>query len=455
MAPSCEYTLPKHVGCLMLPSELVRRLPPAVDVPARLSFVMDQLPDEAPVPATYRRHRANCLRIEGGWAQVRRALDVSPGSRVWLQLRPAEGRIHVKAVSGPADGTGAALGGDRAAAADSGIDAAEDYSDSEVEDGAGDEGGAAVAGPTMTPAAVHAKGAAAQQTAATAPQGLPTMDFTLSPSGARRVLTPAALLHQLAARNLAVPARLAALLPQLPAEAPIPLQFTRECNCLRLGGGWSKVTRALDLRPGDRVRLQLDAMAGHLHVSKVHRDHGRDDGGGGQAAEAAGAAAQSPAVPFHGDSGGSSDRDGAQAAWPPDRQGDAPAAEAARQQGPQDEEAGGSGSAIGIMGQEAAASQPAAAGMAANSNSGDTAGQQWHAARMKRSPDVEETGGNTGGEHSGGGQHAIETVAAQAASQQGAEGVANGSSGHAEVEGAHDEAGEAGTADDVEPMFWE
>lgn len=64
MTPSCEYTLPKSVRRLMLPAVLLRRLPPGVDVPAELSFVMDQLPHEAPVPATYRRRGANCLRIQ-------------------------------------------------------------------------------------------------------------------------------------------------------------------------------------------------------------------------------------------------------------------------------------------------------------------------------------------------------------------------------------------------------
>lgn len=103
---------------------------------------------------------------------MRRALDLDTGSRVWLQLRPAEGHIHIRVLAGPADRAGAVSGGDPAAAADSGVDASDDYSDSGAEGGDGDEGGAAAAGPAAMPAAVQAGGAAVRQAAAAAPQVL-------------------------------------------------------------------------------------------------------------------------------------------------------------------------------------------------------------------------------------------------------------------------------------------
>lgn len=55
-----------------------------VDVPARLSFVMDQLPDEAPAPATYTRPRANCLRIEvSPRCRTIRVVLITPRAACW------------------------------------------------------------------------------------------------------------------------------------------------------------------------------------------------------------------------------------------------------------------------------------------------------------------------------------------------------------------------------------
>lgn len=83
-----------------------------------------------------------------GWRRVAAALGLKTGSRVWLQLRPAEGSIHIRALNN----SDAAAGG--ANAADDGVDDADWDEDSDSaaddDDAAVDEDVAAAADPQVS-----------------------------------------------------------------------------------------------------------------------------------------------------------------------------------------------------------------------------------------------------------------------------------------------------------------
>lgn len=56
--------MPSSLGQLCTPAALVQQLPQGMQVPADISMIMDQLPDEPPVPVTTSREGVNTIKIQ-------------------------------------------------------------------------------------------------------------------------------------------------------------------------------------------------------------------------------------------------------------------------------------------------------------------------------------------------------------------------------------------------------
>lgn len=305
-ATTVEYTLPSLLKTLLVPAALVRRLPPGVEVPAKLSIVMDQLPMEDAVPVSYVRHFRNCVRIQAGWSRVVAALGLTPGSRVWLQLRPTEGHLHIRMLpssSGAAMDTGdAAAAGDEsdeeAGGADAGMDAAAD-ADADAEADAAD-GGAALAQPAASDpvhlshdaraaAAPLVAGAAATSTLPAASSSSlrtdeqPSFDsqkhqqsirLQLQPPPYRLYLT-AAQTQQLLGSDVRPPDSVTFTGPALAGRAAITVQNAErmrrpDARGMELNGpGWTALRAALQLGLGSWIRLSSDKANRHMHIAKL------------------------------------------------------------------------------------------------------------------------------------------------------------------------------------------
>lgn len=244
-----EYTVPQTTDQLYVPAALVRQLPPGTTVPAALSIIMDQMPHEPPVPVTYKWASPNQMQVMGGWSVVKRALGLCPGDRLRLQLRPSAARMHVTKLSSAPAASPAALAADPASAAAGGLGARDSYSPRP----------SAAARPTSAqawPADAGGIGGADAEVTYTLPNC--TVDLKC----------PWALLQQLPPAA-ELPQQLCFIVDQLPQEAPVPLNYSRQQARFVIMRGWAKVKRLLDLRPGDRIRLQLRLESASLHISKL------------------------------------------------------------------------------------------------------------------------------------------------------------------------------------------